>query len=122
LIRGSWDVFEAMWTARNNILHGSDSMLAEAEDNYTNARLLRFRRESAFLLGQADQVHINISEVTILGWNRKKKQKRLRLLERLHKLHVMELKREASRLQPITAFFKPKRGERGSDGAVGAGR
>jgi hypothetical protein len=38
-------------------------------------------------------------------------RKRLRLLEQLHKLHVMELKREASRLQPISAQLSssPKR-------------
>jgi hypothetical protein len=29
----------------------------------------------------------------------------------MHRVYVTELKRKAGLLQPITAFFKPKRGE-----------
>ena len=121
LIRGSWDVFEALWNARNTILHGPDSHLIEREDNATVSRLLQFHRESEFLLSSADRAFSRYPEATIRSWSRKKRLRKLQVLERLHKLHVIDLKRQAAKLQPITNFFEPKRGERGSDGAVGAG-
>lgn len=43
-------MFEAMWTARNNTLHGEDSHLIEREDGATISRLLQFHRECELLL------------------------------------------------------------------------
>jgi hypothetical protein len=120
LICGSWDVFEAMWTARNNILHGEDGQLIEKEDGATISRLVQFHRECELLLSSADCTFSRYPEATILSWTWKKRLQKLQILERLHRLHVIDLKQQVARLQPITAFFEPKRGERGSDGAIGA--
>jgi hypothetical protein len=109
LITSSWDVFEALWEARNDVLHGGDNALQEAENNAIDSRLLQFKRESHLLLRQCNRHFINKPELVILNWPKKKKKERLLNLERLHRVYVTELKREAEHLRPITDFFKPKR-------------
>ena len=109
LIISSWDVFEALWEAQNDVLHGGDNALQEAEHNAIDSRLLQFKRESHLLLWQCDRQFINKPELVILNWPKKKKKERLLNLEHLHRVYVTELKREAEHLRPITDFFKPKR-------------
>ena len=104
-------LIKSLWEARNEVLHGGENALKEAEDNATDSRLLRFKRESHLLLRQCDRHFINKPELVILNWPKKKKKERLFNLERLHRVYVTELKRETELLRPITDFFKPKRGE-----------
>jgi hypothetical protein len=107
LIRASWDVFESLWEARNEILHSGENMLTEAEMNSTDIRLVQFRRNCHTLLRACDWAFINKPEVQILNWSREKKRQRLYNLERLHRVYLTELKRESERQRPITDFFQP---------------
>ena len=114
LITSSWDVFEALWEARNDVLHGGDNALQEAENNAIDSRLLQFKRESHLLLRQCNRHFINKPELVILNWPKKKKKERLLNLERLHRVYVIELKREAELLRPIILISSSPKGVRRS--------
>jgi hypothetical protein len=115
LIKSSWDVFEALWEARNDVLHGGENALKEAENDATaDSRLLQFKRESHLLLRQCDRHFINMPELVILNWPKKKKKERLLNLERLHRVYVIELKREAELLRPIILISSSPKGVRRS--------
>jgi hypothetical protein len=86
-------------------------MLTEAEDSSTNSRLLEFRNDGHHLLRECDRGMINQPAIDILQWSRKRKRERLKNLERMHRVYVTELKREAESLHPITNYFKSKRDE-----------
>jgi hypothetical protein len=116
LVRCSWDIFESIWEARNTILHGDANVFLEALQNRVVARLIEFRRCAGEMLSKSDHHLIELPLATILGWSKDKKQLRLRNLERLHRVYLTELRREAERLRPITDFFKPKRGDREPSG------
>jgi hypothetical protein len=116
LIRCSWDIFESLWEARNTILHGDENVFSEAIQNRVVARLIEFRRDAGTMLSKSDYHLIELPLATILSWTKDKKQSRLRNLERLHRVYLTELRREAERLRPITDFFEPKRGEREPSG------
>jgi hypothetical protein len=116
LIRTSWEIFEKLWETRNSILHDEENVLKEAIHNRIDSRLLEFRRDRDDLLRRSDHHLINIPAITILNWSAKTKKLRLQNLEKLHRVYIMELKRESERLQCITDFFEPKRGEREPSG------
>ena len=85
-------------------------MLTEVEDSYTLARLLEFKRCAHRMLRSSDKALIQYPEIDILGWSRSRKKEKLKNLERMHRVYLTELKRDAELLRPITDFFKPKRG------------
>jgi ribonuclease HI len=107
LIKASWDVFEALWEARNEILHNGENMLTEAEMNSTELRLLQFRRNCNTLLRECDRAFIDKPEIQIMNWSPEKKRRRLFNLEKLHRIYLTELKRESERQRPITYYFQP---------------
>ena len=43
MIRVVWDIFEAQWKCRNDILHGDESPTRELDTNRKTDRLLEFR-------------------------------------------------------------------------------
>jgi hypothetical protein len=54
LVKCVWDIFEAQWKCRNDILHSNDSALIERSRDTLMARLLDFKRDSRTLLRSCD--------------------------------------------------------------------
>jgi hypothetical protein len=46
LVQSVWDIFEAQWKCRNNILHSNDSALIERSRDTLTTRLLEFKQNS----------------------------------------------------------------------------
>ena len=108
LITCAWDIFEALWEARNTILHGDENLIAQRELNHCTARLLEFRTKKFEWLRRGDHFIIDHPVTDVIKWDSKKKQLVLATLEQLHQVFLMEQKRDADRLQPITNFFGPR--------------
>lgn len=115
LITCSWDVFEALWEARNKILHGDENVLRDIELNECTEKLLEYRHLRFEHLRRGDHFIINHPVSEVIKWERTKKQATLATLEKLHRIYQMELQREADRLQPITRFFQPLTAEETSE-------
>ena len=107
LIKGAWDVFEAVWATRNDILHGDNNAILRGEEDYKTARLLEFKRNPYELLSRADHFLIDYSEWDIRHWTMERKRKRLLNLERMHRRYLCELRAEAEGLRQITDYFAP---------------
>ena len=43
LLRALWDIFEAQWTCRNDILHGKESKINDRDTGQKTTRLIKFR-------------------------------------------------------------------------------
>jgi hypothetical protein len=50
LLRGSWNLFEAVWKARNGILHGGENEIEGRAHSQMLERLLEYRRERFSML------------------------------------------------------------------------
>ena len=80
-----WDIFEELWTKRNEILHGPNSHVEKAETSTATRRLLHYKRHSNDLLSPSAQHQINFPELTIINWSSKRKKDQLRVLDKLHR-------------------------------------
>ena len=94
---------------RNNILHGEESELTEREVNRKTARLLEFKRKKEELLSRNDYFLIDYDEWEIRKWSAEKKTQKILNLERMHRVYLSEVRREAEGLRKITDFFSPLR-------------
>lgn len=81
-----WDIFEELWTKRNEILHGPDSHVEKAKITTATRRLLHYKRHSNDLLSPSAQYLINYPELTIINWSSRRKKNQLRVLNKLHQL------------------------------------
>jgi hypothetical protein len=115
LIRGSWNLFEAVWKTRNNILHGGDNEIDERAQSQMLERLLEYRRERFSLLRPCDHFIIAHPVSDVIKWTRYRMKAKLELLDKLSRLYVLEKEREAKGLQAITDFFRPITKESESD-------
>ena len=70
-------------------------------------RLLEFKQQKQTMLNRADHFSIEYDEVEIRKWSAEKKHQKLYNLERLHRVYLCELKREAEGLPQITDYFQP---------------
>ena len=109
MIRVLWDIFEAQWKCRNDILHGDESQTSELDTNRKTDRLLEFREHKRTMLRRCDHSMIDHPIADVIKRSRNHKIKVLQNLERLKKIYDKELKTETSRLRPITNYFLPVR-------------
>jgi hypothetical protein len=69
LVQSVWNIFEAQWKCRNNILHSNDSALIERSHDTLTTRLLEFKQNSAQLLRICDRFIIdNHSIQDVIKW------------------------------------------------------
>jgi hypothetical protein len=54
LVQSVWNIFEAQWKCRNDILHSNHSALIEQSQDTLTTRLLEFKQDSKSLLGICD--------------------------------------------------------------------
>eukprot|EP00956_Cyclotella_meneghiniana_P019828 scaffold34484_cov39-Cyclotella_meneghiniana.AAC.4 len=54
LLRALWDIFEAQWACRNDILHGKESHVIEKDTERKTKRLLEFKTKKTELLRRSD--------------------------------------------------------------------
>ena len=106
LLRALWDIFEAQWTCRNDILHGKESRITDRDTERKTNRLLEFRNNKRKMLRRCDHWMIEHPIGDIIKWTRNHKIRLLQNLERLKRIYDKELKKEAARLRPITDFFQ----------------
>jgi hypothetical protein len=106
LIRGVWDVMEAVWECRNNILHGKESHLLHTFKESVTARLLEFRCGNLDMLRRCDRFIISKYSVRdVIRWPRERKKAVLDQLESLHRIHLAEIQRDNAGYQDIRSFF-----------------
>jgi hypothetical protein len=107
LLRGSWNLFEAVWKARNCILHGGENEIEGRAHSQMLERLLEYRRERFTMLRACDQFIIAHWVSDVIKWPRDRMMAKLETLDKLHRLYVLEIEREARGLQAITDYFQP---------------
>jgi hypothetical protein len=106
LVKCVWDIFEAQWKCRNDILHSNDSALIERSQDTLTSRLLEFKRDSRSLLRSCDRFIIdNHSIQDVIKWPLQRKKATLDFLEHLHKIYSGELKDEAASYRDISNYF-----------------
>jgi len=106
LIQSVWNIFEAQWQCRNEILHSNDSELIERSRDTLTARLLEFRRESKNMLRSCDRFVIdNHSVQDVIKWPLRRKKAAVEYLEKLHKIYCGELKTETASYRDIASYF-----------------
>jgi hypothetical protein len=105
-IRGVWDIFEAVWACRNNILHSNHSKLLERTDVLATSRLMEFRRNYNTMLRNCDRFIISHhSPAEVIRWPMSRKKAVLAQLEKLHNIYMEELKLEAAGYRDIRSYF-----------------
>jgi hypothetical protein len=106
LVKCVWDIFEAQWKCRNDILHSNDSALIERSRDTLMARLLDFKRDSRTLLRSCDRFIIdNPSIQDVIKWPIQRKKATLDFLEHLHKIYSGEIKDETASYRDISSYF-----------------
>jgi hypothetical protein len=104
LVQSVWNIFEAQWKCRNDILHSNDSALIERSQDTLTTRLLEFKQDSKSLLRSCDRFIIdNHSIQDVIKWPLQQKKAVIDLLERLHKVYSGELKADTA---PLTVTFR----------------
>jgi hypothetical protein len=116
LVKGSWDIFEAVWKARNGILHGGENEIDERANSQMLERLLEYRSERFSMLRICDHFIIDVPVGEVIKWSRDRRKAKLATLDKLHRLFVMENEREARGLRAITDYFQPITKETEGDG------
>jgi ribonuclease HI len=106
LVKCVWDIFEAQWKCRNDILHSNDSALIERSRDTLTTRLLEFKRNNRSLLRSCDRFIIdNHSIQDVIKWPLQRKKATLDFLEHLHKIYSGEVKDEAASYRDISNYF-----------------
>jgi hypothetical protein len=106
LIQCAWNIFEAQWQCRNDILHSNDSELIERSRDTLTARLLEFRRESKTMLRNCDRCFIDNHRVQdVIKWPLQRKKAAVEYLEKLHKIYCGELKTDTASYRDIATYF-----------------
>ena len=106
LVQGVWNIFEAQWKCRNNILHSNDSALIERSRDTLMTRLLEYKRNNKTLLRSCDRFIIdNHSIQDVIKWPLQRKKAVIDLLDRLHKVYSGELKVETASYRDISDYF-----------------
>jgi hypothetical protein len=106
LVKCVWDIFEAQWKCRNDILHSNDSALIERSRDTLMARLLDFKRDSRTLLRSCDRFIIdNPSIQDVIKWPIQRKKATLDFLEHLHKIYSGEIKDKTASYRDISSYF-----------------
>jgi len=106
LVKCVWDIFEAQWKCRNDILHSNDSALIERSRDTLTTRLLEFKRNSGQLLRSCDRFIIdNHSIQDVIKWPLQRKKATMDLLERLYKIYSGEMKVETASYRDISDYF-----------------
>jgi hypothetical protein len=106
LIKCVWDIFEAQWKCRNDILHSNDSALIERSSDTLMAQLLDFKRDSRTLLRSCDRFIIdNHSIQGVIKWPLQWKKATLDFLEHLHKIYNGELKDKTASYRDISSYL-----------------
>ena len=117
----TWDIFEAMWNARTTILHGEDSKLWEKIRQQKIACILEFKNSKELMLHRSDHFIVGFHVGDVIKLTSRKRRRMVEILERLHKVHLAELKIEREGLQGITLFFQPSQPAAAAPVPSGAG-
>eukprot|EP00956_Cyclotella_meneghiniana_P028246 scaffold65096_cov24-Cyclotella_meneghiniana.AAC.6 len=108
LQRVLWEIFEAQWSCRNDILHGKESKTLTLDTEKKTNRLLEFHEKRNDLLRRCDHWMIDYPQDVIVKWSRSHKIRLLQNLERLKRIYDKEKikDKDIAALRPITDFFQ----------------
>ena len=106
LVKTTWDIFEKMWSTRNDILHGEESQIQAKLEEQKLTRLLEFKNNKMDMLRRCDHFLVETPVADMVKWTTRKRRQLVEILERLHKVHLTEYKLAQERQRPITQFFQ----------------
>eukprot|EP00956_Cyclotella_meneghiniana_P004884 scaffold6044_cov63-Cyclotella_meneghiniana.AAC.1 len=98
LLKALWDIFEAQWACRNDILHGKESHVIEKDTERKTKRLLEFRTKKTEMLRRSDHWMIEYPVDDIIKWSRSYKIRTLQNLEKLKRIYDKEKQQDITRL------------------------
>lgn len=100
-----WQLFESIWAMRNIILHNSDGYAPQAAESKLSQRLLKYKLKQDEILQYVDRhPRIDYPVETILLWNRKRKKNFLRILDRLHRIYMLDVRLAAEGQKKINDY------------------
>lgn len=91
LVEEVWNLFNKLWQARNDILHGSESYEAQVENRHRTEQLLTYRRRRNIFLSPGDRHLIEHLPRDIISWDKFRKKKLLRVLDTCRAQYMKEL-------------------------------
>ena len=107
MIRGVWNIFEAIWECRNNILHSKDSQLIERSRESITRKLLEYKSKNLTLLRRCDRFIIDGYSVReVIRWPLPRKKAMLDLLDELNKVYQEEIKHDKALYRDIRKFIE----------------
>ena len=105
LVQESWKLFKKIWVTRNETLHSTDSYAALKADSEMTKQLIQYKTNQDEMLQYCDRHHIDYWILEIVKWNRKQKRNLLRILDKLHKLYLIEIKLAAEGQKKLTDYM-----------------
>ena len=106
LITQVWDLFEAMWNTRNEILHSPESALLDKIDRDCTNRFLEFKRNQNDWFRSTDRFMIDVPLRDFLSWPREKRRSLLHTWERLKNVYSSENDAQLRIQRRIDTFFE----------------
>ena len=105
LVAQAWDLFEALWSTRNEILHSPESALLLKIDRDCTERFLEFKRNQTEWFRSTDRFMIDVHLNDFLSWPRDKRRSLLHTWERLKNVYSSENDAQLRVQQRIDTFF-----------------
>jgi hypothetical protein len=105
LVSQAWDLFEIMWTTRNDILHSPESALFEKIDSDCTDRFLEFKRNKNNWIRSTDRFMIDVPLQDFLSWPRDRRRSLLLTWERLKNIYSSENTAQLRTQRRIDTFF-----------------
>ena len=105
LVTQVWDLFEALWSKRNEILHSPESALLQRIDRDCTERFLEFKRNQTEWFRSTDRFMIDVPLCDFLSWPRDRRRSLLHTWERLKKVYSSENDAQLRVQQRIDTFF-----------------
>jgi len=100
-----WDLFEALWSTRNEILHSPESALLQQIDRDCTEQFLEFKRNQTEWFRSTDHFMLDVSLNDFLSWPRDRRRSLLQTWERLKKVYSSENDAQLRVQQRIDTFF-----------------
>ena len=106
LITQVWDLFEAMWNTRNEILHSPESALLDKIDRDCTNHFLEFKRNQDNWFRSTDCFMVDVPLWDVLSWSRDRRCSLFHTWERLKNVYLSENDAQLGVQRRIDTFFE----------------
>ena len=104
MVKASWNLFESIWQARNEILHSLDGHAAKVAHQFHLDRLIEIKRNATRWLAPGDRNHMAYPIGTIASWDRKRIKKMRVIMDRLCRIYKDDCELEAEGQKKLTKY------------------